>query len=442
MRDLVLLCGLLAGFGVTLRFPFAGVIIWGWLSFMVPQMMVYGFLSGAPVNFGMAALTLGLWVVSKERKGWPGDALPPLMLLFIGWMLVNSYMAPHPEWSASKFDLTMKTYPLVLLCLAMCNTKARIQAIVWTLAISLGFFGVKGGAFTIATGGSFRVVGPGAIYTDNNQMALALVLALPLIYYLWESTENRLLRYGLAGAMALQTVSVIGSYSRGGMIALFAMLFMFWRRSQRKLLYLVLGVALVGGALSLMPPQFFERMNTIRDAGADQSFMERVTSWQVCLGYAVDHFPFGAGFNGTLHPEIFHHYFPDFTPFVAHSIYFQVLGDHGFPGLLIYLLINWTAWRNARIVSRRCRNQPSLAWAAKLASSLEVSLIGFYVGGAALSIPYWDGFLTVQALTSVLREMTDPKRRPLRQTTEKQMTEKPGRRMAEAPAAGAIPSGG
>jgi len=410
MRDLVLLFGLIASVGFIFRYPFAGVLAWGWLSFMVPQTMSYGFLSSAPINFGIAILTLAIWLLSKERKGLPDDMLPRLMLLMVLWMLLNSYFAPHPEWSQPKFEVTMKTYPFIFLCLAMTNTKARIHALVLVLVISLTYFGGRGGLYTILSGGTYHMTAAGSIYIDNNQMALALVMGLPLLNYLRETSANRLVRMSCTGAIVMQMICILGSYSRGGLLALAGMATLFWFRSRRKLFFLIMAVIFVFGTLSLMPAAFFERMNTIKHAEQDDSFMTRVESWQVCFHYAVDHFPFGAGFNGTLFPEIFHSYFPAAKPIVAHSIYFQVLGDNGFPGLFLYLCTLWLSWRNARLVSRRCKSDSRLAWAARLASALEVGIFGYAIGGAALSVPYWDGFLTVQAMTSILREMTDPKR--------------------------------
>jgi len=408
MRDIILLIALLAAFVTILKYPFAGVIVWGWMSLMIPQSMVYGFLQSAPINFGIAAATLGMWLVSKERKRLPSDAVPILMCFFVLWMLINSAIAPFPDWSADKFSNTIKTYPLIFLCMIMAQRKARVLALVWVLVISLGFYGAKGGAFTIINGGINRVQGDGGIYIDNNQLALALVMALPLVHYLATHIKVRLLRMGLVTTIILQTIAVLGSYSRGGLLALFSMLGVFWLRSRRKVLYLTASVMLIAAALSIMPPKFFERMNSIGKASQDESFMGRVQAWQVCFFYAVDNFPFGTGFNGNYHPDVYHKYFPDAETHVAHSIYFQVLGDHGFPGLALYVAIAIASLRNARLVVRRCKHRPGFAWAADLAAALEVSQIGFYIGGAALSVPYWDGILMVQALTSVLRSMTDP----------------------------------
>ena len=113
-------------------------------------------------------------------------------------------------------------------------------------------------------------------------------------------------------------------------------------------------------------------------------------AWKEATYIAIDHFPFGAGFYAPQRPEIFHSYFPYAIPHAAHSIYFQVLGEHGFVGLALYLAVLVLALRNASIILRQTRNRPELEWAHDLANMMQIALIGYYVGGAALSMAYFD----------------------------------------------------
>ena len=409
MRDIVLLSAILVFLGLAFRYPYAGALTWGWLTIMNPQMMVYGFAMGWPFNFTIALVTVAAWILSREKRHWPGDALPWLMLGMLAWMTFNSLFAVEPDWSWPLWNRTLKIYAFVFLCLAMIHNKARLHAMVWILVISIGFFGAKGGVFTILTGGANHVYGPdNTIISDNNQLALAVVMTLPLVYYLYVHTLHRGLRFCIGLTIPLQIATVLGSYSRGGILALMVVLGFFWMRSKRKVLHLTVVAVLVGGAMLVMPPAFFERINSIDSTQTDASFQGRLTAWNVAYDYAVDHFPLGAGFAGPQRPQVYHTYFPDAETHAAHSIYFQVLGEHGFPALILYLIIAGLALRNTRIVVKRCKDLPEMAWAVDLATMLEVSLVGFYVGGAALSMAYYDGFLLLQAFTSILRSMTDP----------------------------------
>jgi probable O-glycosylation ligase (exosortase A-associated) len=201
---------------------------------------------------------------------------------------------------------------------------------------------------------------------------------------------------------------VFGSYSRGGVLALGMMLSLLWLRSDRKIIYGALAAVVVLGGLSVMPDTFFAKLHTVNSLDSDESFQGRLNAWQVAFLYAVDHFPFGAGFNGAQTPGVFYRYLPNASNHAAHSIYFQMLGDHGFLGLGLFLAILFLALRNAGIVRRQAHGNPELLWAYDLADMIRISLLSFYFGGAALSMAYSDVYLILIALIANLRRLTDP----------------------------------
>lgn len=409
MRDIALLTGLAAFFGFAFRYPFAATLTWGWLGFMAPNDLVFGIGKTLPLSMIMALQAIGLWAVSKDPKRWPSDLLPRLMILFCAWMTFNSFFAANPDWSWEYWSRTAKTYVFVFMCLFILNSKARIHAMIWIYVISIGFFSAKGGLFTVLKAGAYRVYGPeDTTISDNNQLALAVVMTIPLLAYLWRQTNNKWIRYGIMATFPLQVATVVGSYSRGGVVALAVTLGFFWVKGKNRLRNLVVLAAMFVATLSFMPPEFFDRMNSIQSAGQDTSFLERITSWEVAFFYARDHFPFGAGFYGPQNGEIYHHYFPGVKAFAAHSIYFEILGDQGFPGLALFLLIALVSTNNLRITIRQCKGRPQYKWIFDLATMTQIALIGFYLGGAALSMAYYDAFILLQALTSVLRELSKP----------------------------------
>jgi probable O-glycosylation ligase (exosortase A-associated) len=416
MRDIALVLALLVSLPVTLVYPFAGVLIWAWLSIMSPHREVYSFAYGQPFNLVVAIVTLGAWLVSRERKRFPSDAMPWMMLAFMGWMTLNSFFAADPDWSWPLWSLTIKIFAFALFAMVAMTSKARIHAMVWVIVLSIGYFGVKGGLFTIVTGGNYRVFGPDySMISDNNQLAVAVAMTLPLVNYLYTVSANRWVRFGLVLSIFVQVLAVLGTYSRGGAIALACLALVFWGRSKRKLIYPLIVLVLVGPALYFMPEGFYNRIDTISAADQDSSFVARVTSWKVSLFYAIDHFPFGAGFAGTQRDAVYHRYFPGESSHAAHSIYFQVLGEHGFPALAIYLVMIGLAFRNASVALRQTRHKEGLEWAEELAQMVRVSLFVFCVGAAALSMAYYDVFVVLLALSSALRVLTkeapvDPRR--------------------------------
>jgi probable O-glycosylation ligase (exosortase A-associated) len=409
VRDLALVLATVIYLPMALRAPAVGLLCWAWFSIMNPHRQVYGFAYGQPFNSVIAAATLLGWLVSREPKKWPSDAIPWLMVAFVLWMTLDTPFAAAPDYSWEFWDRTIRIFALIFMIFFMMTTKARIHGMIWVLIISLGFYGVKGGVFTIAGGGHAIVYGPEAsVYYDNNQLALAVVTELPLVYYVAQHTKAAWLRLPSLAAMMLQVVMVFGSYSRGGVLALGVMLSLLWMRSDRKILYGILSLAVVGGALSMMPDSFFDRLHTINNVNNDESFQGRVNAWYVAFHYATDHFPFGAGFNGAQTVMVFHEYLPNEFVHAAHSIYFEILGDHGWVGLAIYVPILLLSLREAGIVRRQTRGNPEMRWAYDLADMIRVSLVAFYFGGAALSMAYSDLYLVLIALLVNLRALTRP----------------------------------
>jgi probable O-glycosylation ligase (exosortase A-associated) len=107
------------------------------------------------------------------------------------------------------------------------------------------------------------------------------------------------------------------------------------------------------------------------------------------VNVATDNF-MGGGFL-PFTPRMFKIYAPVPADVHApHSIYFQVLGEHGFVGLVLFLAFLFFAWRTGSRVLRYCKDKPELKWASDLAAMCQVSLVGYCAGGAFLTLAYAD----------------------------------------------------
>ena len=69
----------------------------------------------------------------------------------------------------------------------------------------------------------------------------------------------------------------------------------------------------------------------------------------------------------------------------------EALGEHGFPGLILYLLIGLMTWRVAARLAKSTRDDPEFSnWVPLLVRMVQVALVGFAVGGAFLSLMHLD----------------------------------------------------
>jgi probable O-glycosylation ligase (exosortase A-associated) len=280
----------------------------------------------------------------------------------------------------------------------------RIQLLVITIAASLGFFGVKGGIFALVTGGSYHVFGPAGSFIEGNKaLGLALVMTIPLMWHLYLQAERKLVRFGLLGAMGLTALAILSTQSRGAFLAVAAMAALLWLKSPRKLgLAFALAVA-APALLAFMPEGWHERMASITEYQADTSAMGRINAWWFAFRLALDHPIVGGGFQ-VFTPELFEQYAPDPYDFHdAHSIYFEVLAEHGFIGLGLFLLFGLAAFAYASSIVRLAKRRDETRWAASLAAMIQVSLVGYAVGGLFLGLAYFDLYYALVAILVVTK---------------------------------------
>jgi probable O-glycosylation ligase (exosortase A-associated) len=417
VRDVILLAAILGIIPVILGAPQVGVIIWTWVSLMSPQREVYTFLNGFEFNFYVTLLTCFAWVISREPKSIILNPVTALLVLFGIWVSITTYLALVPAYSELDWDRTVKTIILTVAILAVINTKVRIQGMIWVIVISLGFFAVKGGGFTLYTGGAHTVFGPqSSMIADNNNLGLALVMVLPLINYLRTTSRQKFVSVLCFIAMGLTLVAIIGTYSRGALLALGALGAFYAVRSRAGFLPLVLGVLLVVALPRIVPSAWFDRMSTISTANEDASFEGRLAAWKTSWNVAKARPILGGGFSSIQMNWVTERYSSPGSLTegkAAHSIYFELLGDHGFVGLFLYLALVLAAVRNTMSVIRHTARDPTLYWARELARTMQACIVGFLVGGAALSMAYYDGFLILLALTASLEAVVRRSEEPV-----------------------------
>src|SRR6185437_1285584 len=405
MRDLFLLLLVLLILFRTIGAPQAGVLGWAWLTLMTPQKLVWGVVSEWQLNLALAIVTFLAWFGSREPKRLVMGAPAIFCLLFMAFVTVTTLSSLAPELAWPRWSLAIKVMILGLVVAGVMTTQVRIHSLVWISAISLGFYGVKGGIFTLLTGGHFRVLAPPESFGDNNSLALALCMILPLMNYLRLQSVHRFVRFGIVTAMGFTVVGILGTYSRGGLVGLAIMgAYRWWHSRNRFRIALIVVLAAIP-IYNFMPSNWSERMSTIQTADLDSSFQDRLQAWQTEFNIAKARPFLGGGFNASMSSNVYKKYSLDPTgwPRAAHSIYLEVLGDHGFLGLAIYICLLISIWHSAQSARRKARQSKELHWVADLAAMTQVSLVSFMVAGAALSMAYYDMVYLLLGITLVLK---------------------------------------
>jgi putative inorganic carbon (HCO3(-)) transporter len=202
-------------------------------------------------------------------------------------------------------------------------------------------------------------------------------MTIPLLVFLRGTLQGRLARWSMLGAILLCAAAALGTHSRGALVAIAAMLIFLWWHSGKRLLGLLLLPVLAVALLSFMPEHWWSRMESIQSYEEDGSAMGRINAWWMAWNLASDRF-FGGGY-AIITPELFARYAPNPDAIhAAHSIYFMVLGEHGFVGLLLFLALFTCAFFSAGRLRKQALLRPETKWLSPLGAMCQVSLVGYF----------------------------------------------------------------
>jgi probable O-glycosylation ligase (exosortase A-associated) len=404
MRSLVLTLFIFGLIPFILTSPYFGLLVWSWIGYMNPHRLTYGFAYDFPWVELIAIITLISLIISRESKRIPMSSTVVLMALLLAWTTLTTILAVETSAAWGLWEKFAKILILVGVTLMLVKDKHRMHYLVWIIAASIGFYGVKGGLFTLLTGGSYHVLGPTAsFFGDNNGLALALCMTVPLLRYLQLQSAKKYMRIGLGMAIALTCIAVLGTYSRGGFIGLAVVVLALAMKSRRRMALIMIFVVLAAVGYQFMPAKWTARMDTIHHARTVSTVKTRIQSWEFAINVARARPLVGGGFYVRQSTPMWNTYAPKGAQQRAiHSIYFRVLGEHGFPGLALFLGVLFFSWRNCAQIRRRTRENPSEKWAFDLASMFQVSLLVFMIEGAATTLSYFDLTWQLMAMTALL----------------------------------------
>ncbi len=426
MRDIIIAAGLIGFIPLILRRPYIGVLVWTWIAILNPHREAFGFSSALRPNLLIVAVTLVSFALSNERKIWPGGKVATTFIIFIIWTTITSALAPDPATSFEFYsDFVIKMTLHMVILLIVINSHHRLVSLVWCFALSLGYHAVKISLVTVKSGfviGRYTGFGPAdTMIDDRNHFAVAMLMLAPILFFLWKHAANKIMKNAALAGMICCFLSVIGSFSRGGMLTMIAMLCVLWLRTKNKFKSAAILAISAVMLLSFAPQSFKERIGsavTQFDEGdskfadetqLDESFCLRLASWQVGWDMTMDSPIVGNGLRAIQNVNIATDYLresacnnsKDYEVRAAHNMYVEVLSDSGFVGLGIFLTLLVGTIAHCSQIIGRTKNRPELLWAHDLMSMIQVSLIGYSIGSALLSFAYYDGFYVLMCMVIV-----------------------------------------
>jgi probable O-glycosylation ligase (exosortase A-associated) len=139
--------------------------------------------------------------------------------------------------------------------------------------------------------------------------------------------------------------------------------------------------------------------------------MTRIQAWSVAWNVAVSNPLTGGGFDYENYPDPSRwlsyadrkYDVHGQTPRAAHSIYFQVLGQHGFLCFFLFVGLLASTMVSLTSICRNARGRPGLEWIEGYAKALQTGMVGFLVSGAFLNLAYFDLVYLYIGLVPILR---------------------------------------
>lgn len=407
IRDVLVTVAILSTLPACLFRPWLGLLVWAWIGYMNPHRLTWGFAYELPFAMLVALATLVGAVFTNDRKPflWTRETL--LVLALWGWFTVTTFFAMYPEPAWAKWTEFSKILLMALLTISFFQDRTRLRILLLVIVASLGFYGFKGGLNALATGGDTMILGaPGSFFEANTEASLVLNMSLPIALYLAREEERRWLRNLLRAIFVLTVFAIPFTYSRAGIVGLAVVLSVLFLRARRRLLVIPLVVLGVLGFMWFAPERLFSRIDTIQHYDLDESAQLRLMSWQVAWDIARDYPVLGGGFKVFLQRATYDIYLPEYPrPFGhdAHSIYFNLLGEHGWVGLGLFVVLLVCTLSTLQRLGQVGKTSPERAWISNYARMVQASILAWLVTGAFLSVAYFDLAYQLIIVTVILK---------------------------------------
>ncbi|MGH7415887.1 MAG: putative O-glycosylation ligase, exosortase A system-associated [Candidatus Rokuibacteriota bacterium] len=409
LRDVLLVLVICPLVPLSFFRPWIGVLAWFWVAYFVPHSFTWGFGRTLPVAVLVGAPTLLGFLFTRDRSALPRTWAAWGLLVFAVDVTVSTMLAHNPELSWEKWDWVIKSLLMTFVTMSLFQDRERLRWLYLVAGVSLALHGVKGGLWVLRTGGFERVWGPDkSFFADNNTLGLALSMILPVLLGLARDESRIWLKRSLRAMFALCIIAILFTYSRGAFLGLVVVLTALAWRSPWRLRF---GAALVVVALvaaAAAPERLKERIEsiTLQDSAEtrDTSTVGRLEAWQTATHIALNHPFFGEGFRALWNQDLWDTFFGQeyLDSRDAHSIYFEVLAEHGFMGLGIYLLVLANTLLVLRRVLRRWRGHPEHGYLATYAEMTRTALYPFLVNGAFIGVAYFDLYFLLVGTSAVL----------------------------------------
>lgn len=414
MRDILLLV-LTGSLSVAaLVRPVLGILAYFVYSFAGPHSYTWGIARTFPHAQTLAIFTLIGYMIWPEPKRFPRQREFAMLLALWGVFGISTLFALFPDRAFDHFVHMSKIFLMLVVCTSLINTEERLHLLVKIIALSIGFYGFKGGLFVLLTGGVYPIEGPINTYLEaNNAIGMALVMNVPLLFYLAKLEANWWLRRLMWAMLAGSYPAVAGTFSRGAWVGLAIVTMLLVAKHKGLGLKFLPVLVLVIASLIIIPQfaseQLADRFDTFSNIEGDQSAQSRFWNWTFCSKVALQ-FPItGAGFD-YYSLESYARFYPEFLErfpgkvWSCHNVWLTILGELGFLGFAVWLGLMTSCWLSFRELRRYGQTHPESKWMVSYAEMLKFSFVAYIICGTFLDIAYFELYYLLIVVVVIMKE--------------------------------------
>ena len=412
MLDLALTGFVFVLLGLGLRKPFLWVLAYLYIDILTPQRISWGLLASLPISLIAFVLAFAGWALLDDKRDSRFTLRQGLIVALLVYCGLTTLTADYPESAAEKWAWVWKALVFAIFLPLTLRTRLRIEAAALTIVLTVGAIVISGGIKTLGGGGgygSLRLFVPdnAGIYEGSTLSTIAIA-TIPLIW--WLARFGTLFKpgklvTGFAVALTFAALLIpIGTQTRTGLLCIGLLGVLSLRAVKRRFLYLGLAGVVALAAIPFLPESYTQRMSTIENHQSDQSASTRVAVWEWTWEYAK-HNPFGGGFDaylgnnlrvetvkavGTGNNVTYQTEYHIEKARAYHSAYFEMLGEQGYPGFLLWAWVQVLGiWQMERLRARwKDRTGPGENWQAPLANALQLAQLIYFVGALFIGIAF------------------------------------------------------
>ncbi len=384
MRDVIILGWIFGTLPLCFLRPFYGLLVFSILAYNRTQDLSWGIAGTLPLSEIVAIAMIAGFMFNHPGRKFVNDRRVWMMILMGVWIGLSVLFAYFPALGYRKYSEFLKIILIAIMTPALVTTKERLRVMLWAIALSFAFYGVKNAVMRETI-----LRGPGGLLADNNDFSSAMVMNLPLLLYLGHEETKRAYRLGFYLAVPLTVITIALTESRGGFLAMCAVALALALKSKRWPLAMMGAPVVAALFLMAMPQKYIDRLKTIREH-KDASSQGRLRAWATATRMSQAHPFFGVGYRNFVYAYPRFAEDPGERGRVAHNSYFQLMGESGIPVLLVYLLMIGTNVMNLRWLQKQAKVLQAKSWIRNYAAAIEVCMYGYLVAATFLNRAHFD----------------------------------------------------